>query len=383
MKPQDMTLQQLKEIVEGAPEGAEYFEKDTSRYLKVKDIRSDYSQDTTTLLVVWCSNGWTDATLSYSKVRLHAFLTKLSDIRARIEKIEAQKDINVTLSAGSIENKGFDGSEKPEFKVGDRVVYLPSAAASVTKVFEVVELHGKWCSAKANGALLDRGLSYDHIRHATPAEIAAGHRIDEPSSSCGMTGAEIDQFGEDLRSKLYVDFPEFEQPDTITTQLDPAKCRVVDPALPYDEPAKRRVGWVGCLGFGAIGDALQGNQSNFDAMSEKHRSPSCKCQEFPIDAELKAPAGMKHDQSKPRYSLIPAGALEAIVGVLEYGATKYAPDNWKHVENARERYYNASMRHIQSWWTGEQNDPETGLPHLAHAVCSLMFLMALKGEQGE
>lgn len=129
------------------------------------------------------------------------------------------------------------------------------------------------------------------------------------------------------------------QPDTITDKLDPKKCRKVNPALLYDE--------------------------------------------LPIDAELKAPAGQKHDQSKPRYSLIPADALAAIVGVLEYGATKYAPNNWKHVENARERYYNASMRHIQAWWSGEQNDPETRLPHLAHAACSLMFLMALEGEQGE
>lgn len=58
------------------------------------------------------------------------------------------------------------------------------------------------------------------------------------------------------------------QPDTITTQLDSNKCSKVDPALAYDSP----------------GDCPK---DDFDAMSEKHRSPSCKCQEFPIDAELK------------------------------------------------------------------------------------------------
>lgn len=100
-----------------------------------------------------------------------------------------------------------------------------------------------------------------------------------------------------------------------------------------------------------------------------------------VDRELKVPVGQKHDQSKPRYSLIPSGSLASIVGVLEHGAAKYATDNWKHVENASERYYNASMRHVQAWWSGEQIDSESGLPHLAHAICSLMFLMALDGEQ--
>lgn len=98
---------------------------------------------------------------------------------------------------------------------------------------------------------------------------------------------------------------------------------------------------------------------------------------------LNLSVGQKHDQSKPRYSLIPSGSLASIVDVLEHGAAKYAPDNWKHVQGARERYYNASMRHVQAWWSGEQIDSESGLPHLAHAICSLMFLMTLDGEQGE
>lgn len=240
MKPQDLTLQQLKEIVDGAPEGAEYYEDDTGSYLKEKNSRSDYSQDKTTLLAVWCSNGWTDATLSYSKIRLHAFLTKLSDIRARIAELEAQKDINVTLSAGSIENKGFDGSEKPVFKVGDRVVPESEATNLVRAVREVLEVDGDQIRYHMEAQVRSYWSKAKGWRHATPAEIAAGHRIDEPSSSCGMT----------------------------TTQLDPNKCGKVDPGLAYDSP----------------GDCPK---DDFDAMSEKHRSPSCKCHEFPFDAELK------------------------------------------------------------------------------------------------
>lgn len=89
--------------------------------------------------------------------------------------------------------------------------------------------------------------------------------------------------------------------------------------------------------------------------------------------------GQKHDQAKPRFSLIPHKALWQVVEVLEFGANKYGADNWRHVPNARERYFNACHRHLNAWWMGEKVDSESGLPHLAHAVCCLMFLMGSDG----
>ena len=50
-------------------------------------------------------------------------------------------------------------------------------------------------------------------------------------------------------------------------------------------------------------------------------------------------------------------------------------DNWRYVDNARTRYFDAAQRHIMAWWQGEQTDSESGKHHLAHAVCCLMFLM--------
>lgn len=90
--------------------------------------------------------------------------------------------------------------------------------------------------------------------------------------------------------------------------------------------------------------------------------------------------GRKFDSGKLRYSLLPAGTVNQVVKVLEYGANKYAVDNWKHVPDAKTRYYDAAMRHIDAHWSGEVNDSETQLPHLAHAICCLMFLMALPKE---
>jgi hypothetical protein len=85
--------------------------------------------------------------------------------------------------------------------------------------------------------------------------------------------------------------------------------------------------------------------------------------------------GIKFDSQKPRWSLLPSGTISEVIDVLEYGAVKYAPDNWKYVPDLHNRYYDALMRHIEAWWSGEKADPETGRSHLAHAACCILFLM--------
>jgi hypothetical protein len=66
--------------------------------------------------------------------------------------------------------------------------------------------------------------------------------------------------------------------------------------------------------------------------------------------------------------------MEAIAEVLTFGAAKYDDNNW--CRGARwGRYYSALLRHLFAWWRGEDLDRETGLSHLAHAGCCLVFLM--------
>ena len=88
--------------------------------------------------------------------------------------------------------------------------------------------------------------------------------------------------------------------------------------------------------------------------------------------------GAKHDEGKLRWSLLPTDAIESILRVLEKGAQKYSAGGWEFVPNARERYWNAAQRHLWAWWNGEDNDPEWNLPHLAHAGCCVIFLLALQ-----
>lgn len=89
---------------------------------------------------------------------------------------------------------------------------------------------------------------------------------------------------------------------------------------------------------------------------------------------FKKEIGRKFDGGKLEYGLLPPLALEAIVEVLTFGAQKYDRDNWQVVPESKRRYYDALNRHIWAWKRGEQYDPESGLHHLAHAMCCLMFL---------
>jgi len=84
--------------------------------------------------------------------------------------------------------------------------------------------------------------------------------------------------------------------------------------------------------------------------------------------------GRKYDGGKLEYGLLPPFALEETVKVLTFGAQKYERGNWQKVPDSKRRYFDAMERHIWAWKKGEQLDPESGIHHLAHAMCCLMFL---------
>lgn len=87
--------------------------------------------------------------------------------------------------------------------------------------------------------------------------------------------------------------------------------------------------------------------------------------------------GRKDDAGKAPWHLLPFDALSAIVAVLAFGALKYAPRNWEKGMDW-DRPFSALLRHLTAWWEGEDRDPETGLSHLAHAGCCLLFLLAFE-----
>lgn len=85
--------------------------------------------------------------------------------------------------------------------------------------------------------------------------------------------------------------------------------------------------------------------------------------------------GIKHDDNKLRYDLLPAEALEDVVRVYTYGAkTKYEPRNWQKGLSWC-RIFAAIMRHMWAWLRGEDRDPESGLLHPAHAAWGCLALL--------
>ena len=88
----------------------------------------------------------------------------------------------------------------------------------------------------------------------------------------------------------------------------------------------------------------------------------------------------KHDNGKPRPTLVPPSLVMAVTQIREYGCQKYKnPDNWKKVEP--QRYLDALYRHFLAYLSGEHNDQESGLPHLWHMACNIAFLIELdKGD---
>lgn len=86
----------------------------------------------------------------------------------------------------------------------------------------------------------------------------------------------------------------------------------------------------------------------------------------------------KFDSGKPAFELIPPKAIREVAQVLTYVAKKYEPYNWKECRDL-DRLIGATLRHIFDWIEDPKSvDEESGIDHLAHAACDLLFLQELK-----
>ena len=87
--------------------------------------------------------------------------------------------------------------------------------------------------------------------------------------------------------------------------------------------------------------------------------------------------GMKFDAGKVRMDLLDTHAIEQLSAVLTFGAKKYAAHNWRQ-GISKSRLLAAMLRHTFSYLGGQDKDPETGLSHIAHAMCCAMFILGLE-----
>lgn len=72
--------------------------------------------------------------------------------------------------------------------------------------------------------------------------------------------------------------------------------------------------------------------------------------------------------------------MEAGLGMME-GARKYGRHNYRAIGVRASVYYDATLRHLADWYTGEPIDHESGLSHLSKALssCSVLLDSLVKG----
>lgn len=85
---------------------------------------------------------------------------------------------------------------------------------------------------------------------------------------------------------------------------------------------------------------------------------------------------VKYDADKTRMDLLCPFAIEELSKVLTFGAKKYAAWDWsKGISTSR--LLAAALRHLFAYAGGEDTDPESGLGHVAHAMCCCMFIIGM------
>lgn len=76
--------------------------------------------------------------------------------------------------------------------------------------------------------------------------------------------------------------------------------------------------------------------------------------------------------------LIPPSAAAWLAMALKSGADKYGAYNWRALDGRRlnvTTYIAAAQRHLAALLDGEDNDPESGLPHAAHVMAGMAILL--------
>jgi hypothetical protein len=87
---------------------------------------------------------------------------------------------------------------------------------------------------------------------------------------------------------------------------------------------------------------------------------------------------VKYDKQKAALGLLPLEVLSPVAEVFSFGAAKYGEFDWYYDGKNTEwiRTFSSIQRHLFAWHNGEDIDPDSGLPHLAHATSQLMILMS-------
>lgn len=105
------------------------------------------------------------------------------------------------------------------------------------------------------------------------------------------------------------------------------------------------------------------------------------------DPSLAGRGAIKYDGGKPCLyrgvvDYFPR-AIEAVGQISTFGARKYAWKGWEDVPEGFARYSDAMVRHLTAEAKGEVLDPDSGLPHAAHAAWGALARLELSLREQE
>lgn len=109
--------------------------------------------------------------------------------------------------------------------------------------------------------------------------------------------------------------------------------------------------------------------------------PTLKVRDFSGLVDGGGYKGSMDDPAKLPLWLVPNALVLAAARVLQHGAKKYAPNNWRRGMKYSE-VYSALQRHLTAWLEGEDNDDDSHLNHLDHAAACLSFLLEYVANPG-
>lgn len=104
------------------------------------------------------------------------------------------------------------------------------------------------------------------------------------------------------------------------------------------------------------------------------------------DGILQHDSGAKLDAGKNRLDLVLGAFARALMAVGEvgtFGANKYSDNGWKEVENGRQRYTDAMLRHYFKDAKGEDVDPDSNLLHDTHLAWNALARLELRLKEKE
>lgn len=115
----------------------------------------------------------------------------------------------------------------------------------------------------------------------------------------------------------------------------------------------------------------------------KCSTDGCACNAYVYgETRVTSSTGASKGTKEARYDLIPVPALDYLARLYGKGAEKYAAHNWR-LGYDWSKSYAAAQRHMNAFWSGENIDPETQVPHVINAAFHMFALATYISEHPE